>query len=173
MQQPVADPEDEDDEEVKDEEQEEMEEEKKGDGDIENDSTAAETTANETATEAAPSEAPTEQEEEEKVEEFDEELPPIRMPIVDKAYEEVTRIIESFAWLNYQKNDTDYKATFGSEQEHFDWNSAFYQELLEFHAIQEFNELKGKQFVPLQQFSEVYRLVQSKPKANSIENTLP
>ena len=147
------------------------EEEKKGE--IENESTAAETTANETATEAAPSEAPTEQEEEQKIEEFDEELPPIRMPIVDKAYEELTRIIESFAWMNYLKNDQDYKATFGSEQEHFDWNSSFYQELLEFHAIQEFNELKGKQFVPLQQFSEVYRLVQSKPKANSIENTLP
>ena len=171
MQAPAADPEDDDDE----EEKKEVEEEAKGDAEIENDSTAAETTANETATEAAPSEAPTEEmnDEEEKVEEFDEELPPIKMPIVDKAYEEVTRIVESFAWRNYLKNDSDYKATFGAEQEHFDWESAFYQELLEFHAIQEFNELKGKQFVPLQQFSEVYRLVQSKPKATSLENTLP
>ena len=95
------------------------------------------------------------------------------MPIVDKSYEEVTRIIESFAWKNFLKNDQDYKASFGCEQEHFDWDRGFYTELLEFHAIQEFNELKGKQFVPLNQFSEVYRLVQSKPMTTSLENTLP
>lgn len=94
------------------------------------------------------------------------------MPIVDKAFEEVTRVTESFAWRNFLKNDSDYKATFGCEQEHFDWERSFYEELLEFHAIQEFNELKGKQFVPLTQFSEVYRLVQSKPQANSLENTV-
>ena len=95
------------------------------------------------------------------------------MPIVDKAYEEVTRIVESFAWKNFKKNDEEYKAAFGSDQEHPEWDRAYYMELLEFHAIQEFNELKGKQFVPLSQFSEVYRLVQSKPVANSLENTLP
>ena len=81
------------------------------------------------------------------------------MPIVDKAYEEVTRIVESFAWKNFKKNDEEYKAAFGSDQEHPEWDRAYYMELLEFHAIQEFNELKGKQFVPLSQFSEVYRLV--------------
>ena len=47
-----------------------------------------------------------------------------------------------------------------------------YEELLEFHAIQEFNQLKGKQFVPLAQFSEVYGLVQSKPRADSLQNTV-
>lgn len=31
-------------------------------------------------------------------EEDDEELPAIRMPVLDKAYEEVTRITESYAW---------------------------------------------------------------------------
>jgi len=67
-------------------------------------------------TEVAPSETPTEDHAElldEQVEEG--ELPPIRMPIVDKAYEEVTRIVESFSWKNFQKNDKDYKASFGSE----------------------------------------------------------
>ena len=54
-------------------------------------------------TEVAPSETPTEDHAElldEQVEEG--ELPPIRMPIVDKAYEEVTRIVESFSWKNFQ-----------------------------------------------------------------------
>ena len=100
-------------------------------------------------------------------------MPPIAMPIIDKQYEEVTRIIESFAWKNFLKNDKDYKAAFGSEQEHFDWDRDFHTELLEFHAIQEFNELKGKQFVPLNQFCEVYRLMQSKPLTTSLENTKP
>ena len=95
------------------------------------------------------------------------------MPIIEKAQEEVSRITESFAWRNFISNDNDYKATFGSDQEHFSWDKAYYSELLEFHAIQEFNELKGKQFVSLNQFSEVYRLVQSKPNATSLENMLP
>ena len=95
------------------------------------------------------------------------------MPVLEKAYEQVTRITDSYAWQNFQKNDQDYKATFGSEQAHFDWDRAFYEELLEYHAIQEFNQLKGKPFVPLQQFSEVYRLVQSKPNATSLQNTVP
>ena len=81
------------------------------------------------------------------------------MPQTLKSFEEVTRILDSYAWLNYLKNDKDYKAMFGSDQESFEWERAYYDELLEFHAIQEFNELKGKQFVPLSQFSEVYRLV--------------
>jgi len=37
------------------------------------------------------------------------------MPVLDKAFEEVTRITESYAWQNFEKNDADYKATFGSE----------------------------------------------------------
>ena len=57
------------------------------------------------------------------------------MPIVDKAFEEVTRVTESFAWRNHLKNDADGKAQYGSEQEHFDWDRAYYEELLEFHAI--------------------------------------
>jgi len=52
--------------------------------------------------------------------------------------------VESYAWQNFQKNDADYKAAFGSEQGHFEWDRAQYEELLEFHAIQEFNQLKGK-----------------------------
>lgn len=57
------------------------------------------------------------------------------MPIVDKQYEPLTRIIDSFAWRNFLKNEQDYKATFGSEQEHFDWDLEYHTELLEFHAI--------------------------------------
>ena len=57
------------------------------------------------------------------------------MPVVDKAYEAVTRITESFAWKNYQRNDTEYKASFGSDQEHYEWDQAHHAELLEFHAI--------------------------------------
>jgi len=71
------------------------------------------------------------------------------MPIIEKGLDEVNRITESFAWRNYVKNDIDYKATFGAEQRHFSWDQDYYTELLEFHAIQEFNELKGKQFVSL------------------------
>ena len=94
---------------------EDSEEEKEGE-DEEADSTAAETTAQETMTEAAPSEAPTIDDAEQQEEQVEEgELPHIRMPIVDKAYEEVTRIVESFSWKNFLKNDKDYKASFGSE----------------------------------------------------------
>lgn len=57
------------------------------------------------------------------------------MPVVDKAYEAVTRITESFAWKNYQRNDSEYKASFGSDQEHYEWDQAHHAELLEFHAI--------------------------------------
>jgi len=42
-------------------------------------------------------------------------MPPVGMPVIDKQYEEVTRIAESFAWKNFLKNDQDYKAHFGSE----------------------------------------------------------
>ena len=136
-------------------------------------STAAETSAAETTTEAAPSEAPTEEINPEEESKEEESLPSIGMPILDKQYEPVLRIIDSFAWKNFLKNDKDYKASFGSDQAHFDWDIEFHTELLEFHAIQEFNELKGKQFVPLNQFSEVYRLVNSKPLTTSLENTKP
>ena len=44
------------------------------------------------------------------------------MPKVEKADEEVLRITESFAWRNYLLNDKEYKATFGSEQENFNWD---------------------------------------------------
>ena len=44
-----------------------------------------------------------------------EELPPVNMPKIEKAYEEVIRITESFAWKNFLLNDKEYKATFGSE----------------------------------------------------------
>ena len=37
------------------------------------------------------------------------------MPKIEKAYEEVIRITESFAWKNFLLNDKQYKATFGSE----------------------------------------------------------
>ena len=74
---------------------------------------------------------------------------------------------------NFAKNEKEYKAVHGSEYEHFDWDKEYYSELLEFHAIQEYNVLKDKAFVPLNQFSEVYKLVRNKPTANSLTNTLP
>ena len=50
---------------------------------------------------------------------------------------------------NFAKNEKEYKAVHGSEYEHFDWDKEYYSELLEFHAIQEYNVLKDKAFVPL------------------------
>ena len=150
---------------------EEEEEEKKTEGgdqvSDEAESTAAETTAAAEESKEEKAQAPPKAEEA-----SEEELPPVKMPTVEKADEEVFRITESFAWRNYLLNDKEYKATFGSEQENFSWDRQINEELLEFHAIQEFNELKGKQFVPLAQFSEVFKLVQSKPKADSLENTV-
>ena len=74
---------------------------------------------------------------------------------------------------NFTKNEKEYKAIYGSEYENFEWDKEYYSELLEFHAIQEYNVLKNKPFVPLNQFSEVYKIVRNKPNANSLTNTLP
>jgi hypothetical protein len=98
---------------------------------------------------------------------------PLKAPQVTRAYGELTKVVESFAMQNFAKNEKEYKAINGSEYAHCDWDREHYSELLEFHAIQEFNVLKGKPFVPLNQFSEVYRQVREKPSANSLANTLP
>jgi hypothetical protein len=94
-------------------------------------------------------------------------------PQVTRIYGDLPQLANNFSLLNFAKNEKEYKAVNGSEYEHFDWDRDYYSELLEFHAIQEYNVLKGKTFVPLNQFSEVYKMVQNKPQANSLTNTLP
>ena len=73
----------------------------------------AESTAAETA--AAAEESKQDPDEVSSKKEEVEELPPVNMPKIEKAYEEVIRITESFAWKNFLLNDKQYKATFGSE----------------------------------------------------------
>ena len=70
-------------------------------------------------------------------------------PQVVRVYGELTKVVNNFALQNFAKNEKEYKAINGSEYEHFDWDKDYYSELLEFHAIQEYNLLKGKTFVPI------------------------
>ena len=109
----------------------------------------------------------------ETTEEETKEAKVLKSPQITRVYGELTKVVNCFSMQNFAKNEKEYKAINGSEYEHFDWDREYYSELLEFHAVQEYNVLKNKAFVPLNQFSEVYKLVRNKPTANSLTNTLP
>jgi hypothetical protein len=51
--------------------------------------------------------------------------------------------------LNFDKNRIQYNAVHGCEYLNFEfWQEKKYTELMDFHAIQEFNLLKQKPFIP-------------------------
>ena len=77
------------------------------------------------------------------------ELTEFYFPEVVKNFNGESRIAESFALKNFQQNRLEYDAVKGSEYSNFSWDRSFYKELLEYHAIHEFNTLKGKSFVSL------------------------
>lgn len=77
------------------------------------------------------------------------ELAEFYFPEVVKNFNGEPRIAESFALKNFQQNRLEYDAVKGSEYSNFSWDRSFYKELLEYHAIHEFNTLKGKTFVSL------------------------
>lgn len=96
--------------------------------------------------------------------ERDEKEPSV--PTTEKHYDACERVTKSFTYLNYLENKKLYSAISGSEYASFSFDKKDYREILDYHAIQEFNFLKGKAFIPFNQFSEVYRLVSETPKAN-------
>jgi len=96
--------------------------------------------------------------EEEKKELRTVEMEPFKFPEVSKVYEPEPRITESLALRNFQRNRLEYDAVKGSEFLNLDFDRPFYCELLEYHAIFEFNNLKGKTFVPLNQFLDALRV---------------
>ena len=59
----------------------------------------------------------------------------LKAPQITRVYGELTKVINSFAMQNFAKNEKEYKAIYGSEYAHFDWDKELYSELLEFHAI--------------------------------------
>jgi hypothetical protein len=81
-----------------------------------------------------------------------------KFPEVVKVYEPEPRITESLALKNFKRNRQLYDAVKGSEFLNLDFDRPFYHELLEYHAIFEFNNLKGKSFVPLNQFLDAFRV---------------
>ncbi len=93
------------------------------------------------------------------------------VPLIEKHYNACERVTKSFTYLNYLENKKLYSVVSGSEYANFCFDRKEYREILDFHAIQEFNFLKGKAFIPFQQFSEVYRLVSETPKATYLKNT--
>ena len=78
-------------------------------------------------------------------------------PNVTKVYEGEPRITKSLALRNFQQNRLEYDALKGSEYLNISFDRAHYKELLEYHAIYEFNNLKAKTFVTLNQFLDAYR----------------
>jgi hypothetical protein len=71
------------------------------------------------------------------------------VPTISKVYAEETRVTESFSFVNFLKNRVQYHAFHGSEYTNFrHWQEKEFTELMDFHAIQEFNLLKQKPFLP-------------------------
>jgi Tfp pilus assembly pilus retraction ATPase PilT len=85
-------------------------------------------------------------------------LEEVVFPKVSKLYEVEPRITESLALKNFQQNRLEYDALKGSEYLNIHFDRSYYKELLEYHAIYEFNNLKAKTFVSLNQFLDAYRL---------------
>lgn len=96
------------------------------------------------------------------------ELEQFYFPTMTKVYEPETRITESIALKNFQKNREEYDATKGSEYLNLEFDRDTYMKLLEYHAIYEFNTLRDKTFVPLNQFLDALRLV--KPSSTPSED---
>jgi len=67
--------------------------------------------------------------------------------VVKKVSEECSRVTKSFAWTNTAKNRLIYDAFFGSEFSNPDWDKEQYETIIEFLAVQEFNQIRGKTFV--------------------------
>lgn len=68
--------------------------------------------------------------------------------VIEKIYDSCERVTLSFTYLNYLENKKIYSAVFGSEYANFNFDRKEYREILDFYAIQEFNYLKGKAFIP-------------------------
>jgi hypothetical protein len=81
------------------------------------------------------------------------------------------KVRKSFSILNHLDNSQEYDTKFGSDFEHFNSKKQAYKELFDFHAIQEFNQLKDKPFVPFKTFIEAYRDSQIRSDQTSAKST--
>jgi hypothetical protein len=70
------------------------------------------------------------------------------VPLIEKTYNACERVTKSFSYVNFLENKKLYSAIFGSEYANFNFDRREYREIFDFHAIQEFNFLKGKAFIP-------------------------
>ena len=50
------------------------------------------------------------------------QLTTLKAPQITRVYGELTKVINSFAMQNFAKNEKEYKAIYGSEYAHFDWD---------------------------------------------------
>jgi hypothetical protein len=93
------------------------------------------------------------------------------LPTLEKSFDKCDRVRKSFSILNFDENKKVYEAQRGSEFANFSFKRAEWRELFDFQAIQEFNLLRGKVFVPFNQFADAYREVSNKPRAVNLEST--
>jgi len=60
----------------------------------------------------------------------------IDVPTIEKSYEKVSRVTESFSFINFLKNRVQYHAVHGSEYMNFrHWQEKEFAELMDFHVI--------------------------------------
>lgn len=60
----------------------------------------------------------------------------IDVPTIEKSYEKVSRVTESFSFINFLKNKVQYHAVHGSEYMNFrHWQEKEFAELMDFHVI--------------------------------------
>ena len=74
-----------------------------------------------------------------------------------KIYEECPYVHDSLAMKNFFVNQK-YNKQYSTEFFNLSFNIDLYKEYMEYTALYEFAKVRGKEFIPFQAFSQVYRI---------------
>ena len=85
--------------------------------------------------------------------------------LVTKQLKDCPFVNQSASWANYLANQERYNREYSCSVFNTQFNHANEQMQLEFQTIKEFNQVRGKEFMPFLQFKQIYELNMQEKKA--------